>query len=161
MMELTTTTEILSLFETNKAQRQDFISKTIEAIEEGGANPLKVHLQIKAAEDIIKGLTSNEKYRNLILDEASKNGKAFELYNAKFSIKETGSKYDYAQCGDNELEQMQAQMDALSEKIKARQKFLQNIPESGLAEVNEETGDVNTLYRPTKSSTTSVTVQLT
>lgn len=170
-MELTTTAEILSLFETNKVQRQDFIRKTIQDIEEGGADPLRIHLQIKAMEEIITGLTSLDKkknknfedakkYRDYLLEAAEKNGKEFEFHNSKFSIKETGTKYDYSQCGDTELADLMAQNEILSAKIKERQKFLQNIPEEGLTQVNEETGDVITLCRPVKSSTTSVTVQL-
>jgi hypothetical protein len=91
-----TTTSILALFETNKEQRQSFALSLVDEIEQGNVNPLKVHLQIKCMEDIIKLLNSNTIYKKAVLEEAEKQGqKSFEYQNAKVEIKETGVKYDF------------------------------------------------------------------
>ena len=150
--------QVLNLFDLNKEQRAELVQQTIERISNGELNPLKAHLQVKAMEDIIKLITADEAYRNMLLDEAAKYGKAFEFGNGKFSTKETGVRYAYDQCNDPELTELMHQNDVLLEKIKSRQKFLQTVPLEGLdVRVGDE---LVTVYPPSKSSTTSVTVTL-
>ena len=149
---------VLSLLETTKEQRESFVRSIVSALDEGTADPLKVHLQVKNTEDLIKQITSDEKYREFLLNEASKYGKSFEQYNAKFQVKETGTRYDYSVCGDSEIQALQEEADKLAEKIKARQKFLQSVPASGLELLRGD--ELITIYPPIKTSTTSVTVTL-
>lgn len=122
----------------------------------GDYNPLDVELQLKAMEETIKQLRSDEDIRQFVLSEAEKHGKSFEWRGAKMSIREVGVKYDYSTSGDSEWAILDAQIKELTEKRKAREKFLQNIPEMGT--VSPETGE--TIYRPAKSSTTSIAVTL-
>ena len=122
----------------------------------GEYNPLDVELQLKAMEETIKQLRSDEDIRQFVLSEAEKHGKSFEWRGAKMSIREVGVKYDYASSGDSEWAILDARIKELTEKRKAREKFLQNIPEMGT--VSPETGE--TIYRPAKTSTTSIAVTL-
>lgn len=148
----------LSLFETTKEERQHFAIQVTDKLMDGMADPLKVHLQIKCMEDIIKQLTSNSIYKDLVLSEAQKYGKTFDQHNAKFEIKEMGVKYDYSNCGDpiyQALEDEAAKIDAL---IKDRQKMLKSIPESGMEILVDD--EVVKVYPPSKTSTTTVTVNL-
>lgn len=155
-----TTTGILSLFETTKEERLSFCNDLIEKIDNGEADALKIHLQIKSAEDMIKRLNENSIYKKHLLDAAEKmGGKSFDFHNAKFEIKEVGVKYDYSQCNDPELSEMSAQLTDLEAKVKARQKFLQMIPLAGMAIITND-GEAVTVYPPSKSSTTSVAVTL-
>lgn len=150
--------QVLNLFDLNKEQRAELVQQTIERISNGELNPLKAHLQVKAMEDIIEKITKDATYRDMLLDEAAKYGKSFEYGNAKFSTKETGVRYSYDQCNDPILAELYAANDELLEKIKLRQKFLQTVPSEGIdIRVNDE---LVTVYPPSKSSTTSVTVQL-
>jgi hypothetical protein len=55
---------------------------------------------------------------------------------------------------------LEADAARINEKLKERQKFLQSMPSDGLGVFIEETGEVFTLYPPSKSSTTSVAVTL-
>jgi hypothetical protein len=122
----------------------------------GDYNPLDVELQLKAMEETIKQLRSDKDIRQFVLREAEKHGKSFEWRGAKMSIREVGVKYDYSTSGDSEWAILDAQIKKLTEKRTAREKFLQNIPEMGT--VSPETGE--TIYRPAKSSTTSIAVTL-
>lgn len=149
---------VLSLLETTKEQRESFVRSIVSALDEGTADPLKVHLQVKNTEDLIKQITSDEKYREFLLNETGKYGKTFERFNAKFQVKETGTRYDYSVCGDSEIVQLQEEANKLAEKIKARQKFLQSLPPSGVEVLQGD--ELVTLYPPVKTSTTSVTVTL-
>lgn len=166
-----TATSILALFETNKEQRSDFARLIVEAIEKGEINPLKAHLQIKGMEDIISSLTvvdekknSNfeyaKRYRQELLNVAGLYGKKFDLFHGKFDVKEVGTKYDYSECNDSKLLELETALEKASNELKARQKFLQNVPESGAIITDNETGDTYTIYRPKKTSTTAVTVTL-
>jgi len=153
--------EILKQFQgLTKADRESWVSSIVSEIDNGEINPLSIHTQVKCLEDMLKELTAHPAYKSAVLDEAGKYGKAFELYNAKFSIREVGVKYDYSQCGDIILNELTEQLDALSEKVKARQKFLQLVPAEGIDIVSDQTGEVSKIYPPSKSSTTSITVTL-
>jgi len=156
-MNIATQTD-LSLFETSKTERQEFAQAVINNAKEGLLNPLKLHLQVKCLEDLIKQITSHPNYKELTLDEAYKYGKTFEHYNAKFEIKEMGVKYDYTVCNDPVYNKLKAQLTVLEDEIKAREKYLKAIPTSGVETLFED--EVVTLYPPAKSSTTSITVNL-
>lgn len=154
-MELTTT-GILSLLQTDKSQRESFANDLIQRIENGEIDPILVHLQLKCMEQVVETAIGHEKYKSLLLEEATKHGKSFEKYNGTFNIKEVGTKYDYSKCEDSVYNELATQKEALDKQMKERAKFLQNVPESGI--VDPDNG--NMVYRATKSSTTTVTVTL-
>lgn len=155
---MTLTTTNLSLFETTKSERQTFAQSVIEGLMEGNFDPLKVHLQVKCMEDLIKQITSNDVYKDLLVTEASKYGKAFEHYNSKFEIKEMGVKYDFENCGDPVLQSLEQQLESIQNEVKERQKFLRTIPESGMEILVDD--ELIKVYPPTKTSTTTVTINL-
>lgn len=164
-----TTTNILSLFETTKEQRTSFVQDIVQRLRDEQVDPLKVHTQVKAMEEIINSLTNRTEktnknftlaidYHKMLLDAAEKNGKKFQMFNAEFSVKEVGTAYDWSKCEDVELIEMLAKQDELKEKIKAKQDFLKTVPISG---IDIRIGDeLVTVYPPAKSSTTSVFVTL-
>ena len=157
-MEITTQ-GILSLFETTKEQRLSFTYNVMDRLEKGQADPIRVHLQLKAMEEIVKTLNTNERYKELLLDAAQKSGKKFMAFNAEFSIKEMGTKYDYSQCGDTDLLAMLQSIETISEAVKKRQTFLKGIPSAGVQQIDAN-GEVITLFPPTKTSSTTVAVSL-
>lgn len=165
------TISTLALFETNKSQRVSFVEDVLSKLRDEQADPLKVHIYIKAMEEIISTMTVlDEKknktpwlakeYRELLLTAAEKHGKKFNLNNAEFSIKETGTSYDWLKCEDSVLNNLLAEKLRIDTDIKARQEFLKNIPDSGLEVLDKETGDMTMIYKPAKSSTTAVSVSL-
>lgn len=168
-MELSTE-NILSLFQTDKNQRLSFVNHIMESLENGTADPLKVHLQIRSMEDIINSLTNTDpkknkhyqiamQYKKLLLDEAEKNGKKFTLHNAEFSLKEVGTKYNYDQCNDEVILNLHSQQKALDASVKEQENYLRNLPLGGTDIVTPD-GEKVRIYPPSKSSTTAVTVQL-
>jgi hypothetical protein len=154
-MELTTSST-LALFETTRDQRAVFIDNILNEIKEGNVDVLKVHMQLKCTEQLLDTLNGNPEYKKMLLEQAEKHGKKFETYNAEFQVKEAGTKWDYSQCGDYTLYGLVAEQAELDKKIKDRQKFLQTLPASGMAD--PETGAM--IYPATKSSTTIVQCSL-
>jgi hypothetical protein len=165
------TTSILSLFETTKAERATFVQDIIDRLVNEEADPLKIHLQVKAMEDIINGLTCKDEkknknyqsaitYHKYLLDAAEKYGKKFMLHNAEFSIKEVGSSYDFSKCEDPIITDLLAQQETIKRLVEVRKDFLKALPLPGIEIINEETGEACHCYPPSKSSTTSVAVSL-
>jgi hypothetical protein len=155
-MKLATTND-LSLFETTKSERQDFAQCVVNNLKDGLSDPLKIHLQVKCMEDLIKQITSHPDYKDLTLDEASKYGKSFEMHNAKFEVKEMGVKYDYSNCGDPIYNRLAEELAELEKKVKDRQAFLKAVQPGTELLIEDE---VIVLYPPVKTSTTSITVNL-
>jgi len=156
MMQLQTST--LQLFETSKQERQAFVSDLIAKVDNGLTDPLKVHLQLKCLEDIVKQMTSNVVFKDILLNEASKMGKSFEYQNARFDIKEVGVKYDYSRTGDPIILELLEKQEELDKKVKARQEFLKTIQSEGQEILIGD--EVIRVFPPSKSSTTSVSVTL-
>lgn len=154
MNEQLTSTNILSLLETTRCQRQSFTNDVIERIKQGEADPIQVLVQLKCHAELVDNITSHPEFKALALEEGSKYGKQFEKFNAKFQIKEVGVKYDYAGC-DSELDKLLAQKAALEELIKKRQKVLQVI-DKPIAD--SDTGEM--LMPAIKTSTTAIVTTL-
>jgi uncharacterized alpha-E superfamily protein len=150
--------EIFRLFQTTKEERSQIVTEVITRISEGTVNPLSIHLQVKCLEDMLKQLTSSKEYKSLVLDESEKYGKSFEFQNAKFDIREMGVKYDFSNCNDPLLAEMEAKIEVLNKEIKSRQEFLKGVPKSGIEVVAGD--ELVMVYPPSKSSTTTVSVTL-
>ena len=155
------TTSILSLFETTKEQRQTFAEDIVFRIENGDADPLKVHLQIRCMEELLATIKENTNYRNAVLDASEKmEGKSFQFHNAKFEIKEVGVKYDFSKCGDPIHANLTSIMEENKKLLKERETMLKTLPTKGMDIVDPSTGELVTIYPPSKTSTTSVAVTL-
>lgn len=156
-----TTTSILSLFETNKDQRQSFAMSVVDALDNGQVEPLKVHLQVKCMEDIIKLLNANTIYKSRVLEAAQTYGeKSFQYNNAKVEIKEVGTKYDFSKCEDPILADLYNKQMELDKAVKDRETMLKTVSEKGLIITDPESGETFTVYPPAKSSSTSVAITL-
>ena len=153
------TINILSLFQTTKAERASFVNNVIANIQDESVDPLKIHLQLKSLIDISEQLLESDIYKKYLL-EAAEHGKKFSFQNAEFSIKEVGTKYSWDKCDDAELAELTYKGDQIKEQIKSKQEFLKKLPSSGMLITNEETGETYKVYPPSKSSTTSVAVTL-
>lgn len=160
MIQDLTTTSILKLFQTTKEERQSFALDLIEKLNSGFVDPLEVHLQVKCMEELVKSLTSNQEYKELVLNSAEKNGKSFQFHNAKVEIKEVGVKYDFSKCNDPILTELNEKITQLSKELKDRETMLKTVQSSGLTILNEDTGETFTVYPPSKSSSTSVAITL-
>lgn len=163
-------TSVVALFETNKDQRGSFVMSVLDALDKGRIDPLKLHKQVKSMEQIVKMFTNKDdfpvtakEYSKRILEAAEKQdktGKQFEMFDAKWQIKEVGVKYDYSQCNDPLHVELSQQIERLTASLKEREKFLQTLPTKGMIITDDESGETTTLYPPSKSSTTSVSVTL-
>jgi hypothetical protein len=165
--------ELIKFNHTTKEERSQLVREIFDEVLNGRVNPLELHLRLKSAEEVIKQLTGLEPYKAILLDEAQKHGKSFQYHTAKVDIRETGVKYDYSGCGSSILAELYRKQEAINDEIKEWEAYLKAIPASGVVNfvqkryenpdgsvVIESTGEVETHYPPTKTSTTSVAVTL-
>jgi hypothetical protein len=160
--------EVLSLFNITKQHRDAFARNILSAINAGELQPLKVHLELKAVEDIINRLTDRRKYPEtaipyndrLLENAAQYPGKSFEYINATFETMEAGIKYDFSKCNDSVLDELYKQQAAINKAVKAREAMLKAAPLSGLIITDETTGETYKVYPPSRTSTTTLAVSL-
>lgn len=150
---------ILSTLPLNGKDIKEMAADIVVAIAEGEVSALKVAQQISAMEKIVKAVKDDAVYKRVVLSEAEKeNDRTFLKFGAQFQIKEVGVKYDYSGCGDVVYNELQDELKELQSRIKQREEMLKGMPATGTLVVNEESGEMYTIYPPAKSSTTSVTV---
>lgn len=147
---------VLTLFSTDKEGRKTFAENIIHQVTEGYRSPLDMLIALKNMEDILKSITSDDRFKQAVIDEAQKHGGKLEMHNATVQLREAGVKWDYSKTEDTVLAEWQQQVENLQAHIKDRQKFLQTIPEGGIAD--PETGAM--IYRAAKSSSTTPVVTL-
>jgi hypothetical protein len=129
---------------------QDAINEIIET----GKIVQGAELIIKM-EALIKEIRGNIQFVEAVREEVAKFGKSLETASGtKIELAEVGTKYEFGQCGDPVLRQLEADVNELSAKLKERQAFLKALPSSGIDFVDQE-GEVHKIYPPSKYSTSS------
>lgn len=138
-----------------KTQVFDYSKLIKNSVLDGEVDPLVFLQQISALELLIKTLKSDPLVKDVILEEAEKYGqKSFNKGNAKFQIKEVGTRYDFSVCCDLTWEELNSKVNEASEKKKTRETFLKSID-------GETYGpDGVQLLPPKKTSQTQVVITL-
>ena len=128
----------------------------LKDMDEGHITPLQLAAQLKFVEDIITNV--KEELRQRVIAEQSKYGKERMTFKgATFDIKEAGVKYDYSHCEDDIWNDLDKQIQALTELRKEREAFLKTLKER-FTYVDESTGEIVTLYPAQKKSTTTYAI---
>lgn len=149
---------VINLMPSKKAEVGTFVSKLINEVNSGTINPLQLRVQIKAIE-VALGEVSKAT-ADLQLTEAQKYGaRSFEFAGAKVEISELATRYEYDQCGDIELIELQNKFDEAEEKLKERKRFLQMLSKP-MTITSHETGETYDVTPAQKKSTTGLKITL-
>ena len=125
-------------------------------IDDGHMHPLQVAAQFKFVEDIISNV--KEELRQRVVAEQTKHGKEVMSYQgASFDIREAGIKYDYSQCQCSIWNDLDSQIQKLTEQRKEREAFLKTLKER-FTYIDESTGEIITLYPAQRKSTTTYSI---
>lgn len=103
----------------------------------------------------VEELKKDPEVRDAALRELEKYGKSTDIYGCKMEVKEVGVKYDYSECGDNELIDLYSDRDAINDQIKERESILRAI-KPGFSFMAVVTGQE--FRAPVKTSTTTIQV---
>lgn len=106
------------------SEQQTFAASIIDAISNNEVNPLEVKLYLDSLKKAIEMVDKNPIYRSATIDEAQKYGeKTFGLHGCKITL--TGkTTYDYTQCGDPVLEELNQRLELIKASIKNREGML-------------------------------------
>ena len=108
---------------------------------------------IMKMEYLIKSIKDNPDYKDSLVSEIGKHGKYMNTYTGnRLELAEVGVKYDYSNCHDLELKEMEKQLEILEAKIKERKDFLKKLPAHGLEILRGD--ELLKIYPPSKSSST-------
>jgi hypothetical protein len=119
-------------------------------------NVIEIAEVFAKVEFLVKEIRANSNFIEHLRDEISKFGKSVEtITGTKIELAEVGTKYDFSQCGDADYYDLISERAYLDVKIKERETYLKSLPQNGVDIVNKD-GELVTLYRPSKSSTSSV-----
>ena len=126
-----------------------YVNSMIEAVENGEISPMDLYVNLKKAGKIIDSVLDSETVKESVTREYQRYGTREVDYKGVTLVQsETGVKFDYSGCQDRVITELELMKKELDEKIKARQKYLKTLPPEGVTIVDEETGEVNTLYPP-------------
>jgi len=132
----------------------NFVIHTIES-----GNFLKAAEMIAQTETLVKLIKENKILKDGIRDDISKHGREYQSGPVKMELAEVGTKYDYSQCGDSQLKDLYETLEQIKAKVEEREKFLKNLPLSGLDVITAD-GEAIHVYPPAKSSTSSYKVTI-
>lgn len=111
---------------------------------------------ISKMEYFIKLVRENKGYIEEVRSEVQKFGKEYKSPSGtKIELAETGTKYDYTHCGCSELVELEEIQDQVESKIKAMKDFLKALPDEGMMVMNSTTGELEMVFPPIKTSTSS------
>ena len=132
------------------------------ALDEGEKSPLDLLLQATLMAEAATQIRNNADLRDACIDEYNRFGsqEPLQYHGARFTLRETGTTYDYTLCGDPVLLRLLQEKETLDAKIKEREKFLRNLPREGIEATDETTGEITRIYPPARSSTTNIAITL-
>jgi hypothetical protein len=112
-------------------------------------------------ESFVKEVKGNKQYIDFVRDEIAKHGKVANTGSGtKIELAEVGTKYDFSQCEDPTLLELERKINYLDSELANRKDFLKTVPLSGLLVTDETTGETYKVYPPSKTSTSSYKVTI-
>ena len=154
----------LQLFQLNTKQdlKQYALDLVNNAIENSQA--LQIAEEISMIEAMCKAAKEHPKLKDEVRNEIVLNAENKKDFKSKFgatiSLAETGVVYDFSQCNDLVLNDLQQRLSNIKEQIKERESFLKNISPKGIEIIDKNTGELVTIYPPSKTSTSSYKISL-
>lgn len=156
MEDTTTPTSLLAIMPNTKDEINSFADKLLTQIGNGEIDPLKIHVQLKAVETVIKRVNDNTFYKTAIRNASEMyGGKNFEAFGAKVELAEVGTKYNFDNCGHVYYNDVIAKISELEKQKKEYETLLKAIKEATPMIFDGEGVNV---YPPIKTSTSSIKV---
>ena len=135
----------------------EFQNEILDSVTNGFEDPLFLLVKLKAFTKALDGaIDSIQEYA---LSEAQKHGKSFAIYGAKVEVKEMGTKWYFDKTGDPIIARISEQKDQIGKAEKDRQAFLKTLKEK-TSFLDEESGEVFTVYPARKESKTGIAISI-
>ena len=145
----------LGTLEASKANQSIIAQTFIEKVSSGQESAISMAAKAKFITDTLKEVS--EAIKGEVVSEVSKYGKGekiMALGGYSVSVRETGVKYDYSKCNHPRYNLVCVKIANLEKEKRALEDFLKAV--KGHVEIaDEDTGEMCTIYAPSKQSTTS------
>lgn len=144
---------------TTKSEQESLASYFVKNVLNGEISAIEAVVQMKSISDTISLFFKNNEVRESTIKELERYGKGenSSYKGATIQIKETSVKYDFTGCNDPVWDKLNDAKRDIDEKIKNRESYLKLINGSK-TEIDEETGEIYTIYPPSRSSSTSYAI---
>ena len=141
-----------------KENQREAVNTLVKNIKDGEVDPITAYTTIKALYECLGLFLKDKDVVDSTVAACEKFGKEGASYNgASLVVTEASVRYDFSICGDSKWKELAAQKAEIDTKIKAREAFLKAVPAKQTI-VNEETGEIDIIYPPAKTSSTTVKV---
>ncbi len=151
----TALSQITKLPETRE-QQKTFVNAAVEEICNGDLDILRIFTKLRIIQDTIKDILSAPVVENLAILAAAKYPKGeCDVFGNKLTLA-ARKNYDFSECNDYTLNNLEKDLKHTKTKIKERQTFLQSL-KPGMIAVDEITGEQ--LKMPTFTVTEYITVK--
>jgi len=135
----------------------EFQNEILDSVTNGFEDPLFLLVKLKAFTKALDGAIDS--IQEHALSEAQKHGKSFAIYGAKVEVKEMGAKWYFDKTGDPVIARIAEQKDQIGKAEKDRQAFLKTLKEK-TSFLDEESGEVFTVYPARKESKTGIAISI-
>jgi hypothetical protein len=135
----------------------EFQNEILDSVTNGFEDPLFLLVKLKAMSKALDGAIDS--IQEHALSEAQKHGKSFAIYGAKVEVKEMGTKWYFDKTGDPIIARIAEQKDQIGKAEKDRQSFLKTLKEK-TSFLDEESGEVFTVYPARKESKTGIAISI-
>jgi hypothetical protein len=135
----------------------EFQNEILDSVTNGFEDPLFLLVKLKAFTKAMDGAIDS--IQEFALSEAQKHGKSFAIYGAKVEVKEMGTKWFFDKTGDPIIARIADQKDQIGKAEKDRQAFLKTLKEK-TSFLDEESGEVFTVYPARKESKTGIAISI-
>ncbi len=149
--------QLISISNFTKSGLSAIADNILQPILNGDVDALQIQRDVSAMEVVLKDLKSRTEFRDAVITEVERHGKAATFGGATMTVKETGVRYDFSGCGHPELDAINQKIEALSARKKSIEEMLKRL-DGKMTIVDEATGEVCEVWPPAKSSTTTVAV---
>lgn len=141
---------VMRLLPDTKQEVERFSNQLIQAVRNGEVNPLQLKSMFKVME-LVSDIVSDATKVNQLNEADKYSEKKFNAYGFEIEKAEVGTKYDYAVCGDPIYNQRAQVLEEAKKLLDERATFLKALKEP-LTLVDDESGEVATIYPPLKKS---------
>ena len=143
--------------ELTKSQIKVIAQTTVNEILDGGKDIVQISEMLTKVQLLIKEMKDSSEFNDALIYEVTKFGRGYVTPGGtKMEVGEFGTKYDFSKCGDLIFDQLEQQQKSIDEAVKERKEFLKKVPSEGMQVLDSNSGEVITIYPPSKSSSTSV-----
>lgn len=138
----------------SKADINFAANELLQKLDSSEINPLLLLQKFKAIEKIQENIKS-KMIEYAVIEISKYPEKNVELFDCVFTKKEVGTVYNFDRCNDSKYLELLEQFEKAKKNLENRKDFLKSIQDHETC-VNESTGEIETIYPPTKTSTTSI-----